>query len=296
MDFTDLSTQAVTIIATYLGSIGSGLAGRIKDSAVDQLYELVASRLKQSPLGAAAISGLEERPDQASRQAIAASATAEAMADDPQFAKSVGTAVRAIHISQGGVGRGDIGEQVNISAGGSMAIRGSTIANQINKSRTTKIGFGAVGLVVAALVIVLVTRHTVDAQRPGLDPDAEQLGTIGTDPGEQGARETVRAYLDSWSVGNTRLMCQLIVPDTVTRIQFGTGGMTCAQYMHSIYERASDSVHEKLGRNNEIVKWHPAQYGADRGFFELSQNQPTKGDKLLSVTYESGRWLVEPKL
>ncbi|MEV7044006.1 hypothetical protein [Amycolatopsis sp. NPDC051061] len=99
MDAGELAGKAVDAVARRLAT-GAGRAG---DVAVDQLYRVVANRLRRTPWGARVLAGLEQRPQDPERRQHAREAVAAEMRRDPGFESALGTAARqaGIFVVQG---------------------------------------------------------------------------------------------------------------------------------------------------------------------------------------------------
>lgn len=192
MDISAIAAAAAAAMGTYLIDIGSGVAGKFKDTAVERLYTLAAERLRISRTGQAALEDLRESPADPARATVVSSVLARAAAEDPQFADQLGQAVQAVTVSQGHSEDAAVHHQANVHTGGRLSMLGSVIAGgDVDKSRRTmKIGLGGL------LALLLVSTGVVAAvHQIGGSTTASILGSwVGVcsdDPnlrfGEQGS-------------------------------------------------------------------------------------------------------------
>lgn len=286
MDIAALAAQAIGLISTYLVGVASGAADQLKDSATGGLHRLVTGKLRQTKLGEAVLDGLEEEPSAPERQAMAANALTEAANADAGFAEQLAAAVNTAVVSQSTADQSMVQNQANVHAAGAVTMTRSVIAGgAVNQSRTMKFAFGGVALVVVLVLAIVFLVRSTKPDRPALDPDA-QIEEIGVKAGEEGARESARAYLDAWSVGNADLACKLLETGDATNFGFPVGGCTEAVRQHS--ERMSPDKRDQL-KNTEIASVRMSSEESAR--VNLTGDVAVVGDTF-RVRYLNGRWLV----
>ncbi|MEU4805655.1 hypothetical protein [Actinosynnema sp. NPDC023587] len=154
---------------------------------------------------------------------------------------------------------------------------------------------GRTGLVTAGALVCALLGGCGSGDRQGLDQDGD-LGQIGTDGGEAGAREAARAYLDAWSSGNSTIACGLLTAAKAR--EFGTklGDGTCPAAFTNIWNRMGESA-RKTYADVQITEVKVKDVGttAQSAVVRLSQKLegPLNHDDDFTWRYDSGRWLTK---
>jgi hypothetical protein len=88
-----LAARAINLISTYLANVASGTTESAEGGTLKQLHTLVAERLRQTPLGAAVMDGLEALPADNTRQQLTATALGDLLNTDSDLEQQVDRAV-----------------------------------------------------------------------------------------------------------------------------------------------------------------------------------------------------------
>jgi hypothetical protein len=104
MDIDKLAQSAVEVVATHLAQWGTDAADRLADEGINQIYQLILSRLRRTSDGLGMLTWLQHDPvDEHRRAAVTQVVTGEAR-NDPEFAESLGQAVQRAGILVQGAG------------------------------------------------------------------------------------------------------------------------------------------------------------------------------------------------
>lgn len=104
MDIDKLAQSAVEVVATHLAQWGTDAADRLADEGINQIYQLILSRLRRTSDGLGMLTWLQQDPvDEHRRAAVTQVVTGEAR-NDPEFAESLGQAVQRAGILVQGAG------------------------------------------------------------------------------------------------------------------------------------------------------------------------------------------------
>lgn len=104
MDIDKLAQSAVEVVATHLAQWGTDAADRLADEGINQIYQLILSRLRRTSVGLGMLNWLQQDPaDEHRRAAVTQVVTGEAR-NDPEFAESLGQAVQRAGILVQGAG------------------------------------------------------------------------------------------------------------------------------------------------------------------------------------------------
>ncbi|WP_328608953.1 hypothetical protein OG943_07480 [Amycolatopsis sp. NBC_00345] len=282
MDVVILAGQAIEVAADQMAGAAAGAASGPDDEAVAGLRRVVTQRLRQTGLGAAVLTGLEEQPRDPGRRGMAASALAESAASDEAFRAELYWAVHAVFGARGPAGQAATGQQANVSAGGNLAMSRSDIAaGNIDKSRRTRISTG--GWIVAGLLAIGAgTTGVVVAASGPTDP-----AKIGTERNEDGVRAAVTAYMEAFSAKDGPRTCAF-VRQSKRDVSYVDG---CAEYLASHVFATISADRLELVKKISIgkVEISPNSDSAEVYFMVGSES----GGDPLWVEYESGRWFVD---
>ncbi|WP_298180693.1 hypothetical protein [Saccharomonospora sp.] len=283
MDPLTLAGQAVSYLCGYLTQVASGLVQRTQDSAAEALYNLVATRLRRTPVGQQILGALEADPgnDQAAHDAKQVLAT-EAQ-HDQAFAAALGRAVQSVWHTPGGVS-GSTVEQVNVTASGAtMKNSAVTGTGNIDQSRRqTKISFGGVSII-AAIVLLGGTGSVIAVSTGGVDANS-----IGDAPGEEGVRETAKAVIDAFSSGDSELFCDLLLSEKVIEIEAYTG-RSCSENFDVLMERIPPEWEQQFERLEVLSVDMDSRI---RAVAEIGIPLPENSFEI-RMENEMGRWRVD---
>jgi hypothetical protein len=147
---------AIGLIAEYLRRVGTGVAERIQDSAIERLYALISTRLGQTQLGERVFRELESVPTDVERQATANTALAEALAGNAEAAQELERAVNDARMEM------TVGQGATVSGGLTFSVaqngrvdvrRGIVAAGNVTQSRHINIKLGGFILIVAGAIV-----------------------------------------------------------------------------------------------------------------------------------------------
>jgi hypothetical protein len=147
----DMARSAVEAVADRLAQRGTDAAGRLTDSALDGVYQLIAHRLSGSATGRRVLDLLVRNPVDRQNQARAAEMLTDEAAGDPRFADSLGRAAAHAGVFLQGSNYHDArGDLRDFTIHGS----GNKITNK--KYRIGSIRFGTGGLVSGIVALVVL--------------------------------------------------------------------------------------------------------------------------------------------
>lgn len=158
MNIDEVTGAAVGALGSYFQQIASGLAARVRDSAVERLYALVATRLQASKEAGQALADLEQQPDEPRALSEVERALAQAVEDDPALAAELDRLVRADRAEQeaaNAVPAGGGGTHVEVGPQASLDMRRGVIAGGgVDQSRRFHFGVGGLAGLIAAVALV----------------------------------------------------------------------------------------------------------------------------------------------
>jgi len=276
MNVGELAAQAIGAVAAHLGAIASGVVGRVEGFATDQLFRLVADRLRSTELGAAALRGLEEQPYSVTRQQMATAALTEAATADEEYAVWLHNAV----VSQG---------QANIHAGGNMTLTRGEIAGSIDKSRRgVRLGLG--GLVLAG--VLLLGGVTAGVVIWNDDPPADPT-TIGLGRDKAGVREALKGFLDAIAARDSARVCAFIASEDVEAMMRRGGCVTVLQAV--LFNRVPEDVTSRMAdvhvASGRLLLSPTDSFGIAE--VEMSEDVVGLDRSSVELSFENGRWMVE---
>jgi hypothetical protein len=161
-DITSVAAAAGTYVAGYLAQGAKQLGDKVRDGAVERLWQLIEPRLRGTASGAAALDNLAQQPEDPSRASMVGAVTADLAHADPEFAAQLRHVVGEIHRSeshsQGGSGATAAGAQVNLAQdrGSRFHARDFVVGNMDKSKHTIRIGTGGIIMGVLALTALLV--------------------------------------------------------------------------------------------------------------------------------------------
>jgi hypothetical protein len=188
MNVDEVTGAAVGALGSYFQQIASGVAARVRDSAVERLYALVAARLQGSEEAGQALVDLERRPDEPKSVSEIQRALARAVEDDPALAAELDRLVRANQAEReaaSGVPAGGGGADVKVGPHGSLDMRRGVIAGGgVDQSHRFHFGVGGLAALIAAVALVAAgvsAAVTHGVLTPGTG-EKRGLGGAGTAP------------------------------------------------------------------------------------------------------------------
>lgn len=156
-----MAAAAGTFVAGYLAQGAKQLGDKVRDGAVERLWQLIEPRLRGTPAGAAALENLAQQPVDPARASTVEAVVADLAHADPAFAAQLHTVVadlrrHDVH-SQGGATAG--GPQINIAQGSRTR---DVINGNLDRSKhVTKIRAGGRGGIIVGVVALLVVAGVV---------------------------------------------------------------------------------------------------------------------------------------
>jgi hypothetical protein len=164
-DIASMAEAAGTFVAGYLAQGAKQLGDKVRDGAVERLWQLIEPRLRGTPRGTAALENLAQQPDDAACASTVGAIVADFARADPAFAAQLRTVIADLHRqdvhSQGGATAG--GSQINIAQGGDGRFRTRDVVNgNLDRSKhVTKIRTGGHGGIIVGVVALLVVAVVV---------------------------------------------------------------------------------------------------------------------------------------
>jgi hypothetical protein len=277
VDVPALAAQAVALVANHLQALASGLVASAEASAVGRLYDLMRAGLRRTDLGAAVLGGLEEQPGAPGRRDMTASALAETVLADEEFAARLRQAVHEVSLSQGAADLAAISGQVNIGAGGDLTMARTNVAGgDIDASRRYHIGTGGIVLLIA--VAVALVAGTTTAVVVGMDDGDRDPAAMGRAPGEAGVREAAEGYLEVLAAPDPVRYCGFLSADEVRyAVQFGGCERAAQDFVFSRLDRMEMARVDRVTIDEEDA-CADVSYGAEK--------------MLLYLEREEGRWVI----
>lgn len=283
MDPLTLAGRAVSFLVGYLTQVASGVVQRTQHSAAETLYDLIAARLRGTPAGQQILGNLETNPedDQAAHDAKQILAT-EAQ-HDQTFATELSRAMHNVWHTLGGVSESTV-EQVNITTSGATMRKSVIAAGNVDQSRRqTKISFGGLGIIAA--IVLLGGTGSVIAVSLGSD----DVGPIGADPGEVGARETAETFVDAVGSNDTELLCDLLMPETVDMLEI-SARRPCSEVFTYLMEEVPYEARQKTQQAEVLsLDMQPQHRALAVVGIPGSEEDPYE----LHLRYKDDRWRVD---
>ena len=156
MSIEKLARSAVDVVAGRLAQRGTDAAGRLTDTAVDGVYQLIAHRLQGSATGRRLLALLHRNPGNEEGRAQAAEMVADEAHSDPKFAESLGRAAARAGILVQGAGASyqqniydNSGDFRNINVRGARDVK-------LKKYHIGNLRFDTGGLVAGVITLIAI--------------------------------------------------------------------------------------------------------------------------------------------
>jgi hypothetical protein len=250
-EIASVAAAAGTFVAGYLAQGAKQLGDKVRDGAVERLWQLIEPHLRGTVSGSAALDHLAEQPNDPSSATMVGAVLADAANADPRFATQLEQAVRDVHHSQGGAGATAGAGQVIVTQdrGSRFRTRDFALGNIDKSKRTVRVSTGGIFMGIVALVAVLGATTVISYNIGGNDGAADAIREFESRvfPTEQG-----KSNADIAAEGGGTYRSNLVLstnPYEATR---------------SVYQAiAQNAVPQACGRMREDVQ---TTFATDEGF------------------------------
>ncbi|EHR63475.1 hypothetical protein [Saccharomonospora cyanea] len=285
MDPLTLAGQAVSFLCGYLTQVASGVVQRTQDSAAEALYGMIATRLRQTAFGDRALRRLETAPGDNQAASEAQRTLAQEVQSDPAFAADLGRAVQNVWSAQGGVSQSTF-EQGNTTVSGATMRKSVIAGGNVDQSRRqTRISFG--GWTAIAAILLLGGTGSVVAISTG--SGGVDTSSIGDAPGEEGARETAMAFVESMRSSDAELFCDLLHSEIVGNLEVHFG-RPCPETVPVILDRITPEMKEEAKQAQVLSVTMESQ---SRAVVVVGIDNTEEGSAELRLRRDFDRWRVD---